>query len=849
MLERLGVLIESRLVRTFLVGLIILSLLPFDQIDRAFRWVFVVAFGLELAVRVPLVMQRRREGPTSRGELLFVLADLAAFVSFLPLDAWLPEQVDALGALRLARLLVLLRFARELAADVYSILTRREQLQQFALVSVAVGAMAFISAVVLSRLEVPHDYDMVPGSDEGFADQLWWSFRQIESADNLVANLHVHPIVGVLSLVLTITGVFVISFIIGIGTNVVEQVVRAERRRAVGFSGHTIVVGPIDESEILIREFVRIHMKNRRDFRDQLLKFFRWLIGGGPPPRAWRLPRMALLGTAAQPPPVLLEPGMRHVVYRQGEGGEIDALERVGTAKAKRVILLGDPTVGIDADAITVATLSTVRELNPDAHVFLELLASRNFSTLQSIAENPRTFPLDVAWLLGLFLLHHLIIPGVERLYSYLLTADGSEFYSHVYQRRSEIEAIAEVGDAEGMIDSRHLAALAAQHGVVFVGVLLGERFPAVVPHDLIDLDGLVPWVNPHDEPVDPRLIELGAQAGRIPAARVRGVIAVGETYQPVRGFARHLATGVGAPRASGSSAGLTIGAADRPPRRILVVGYGDAIASLTTRLADLTEGASVIVATDGHGDHMHRLGGALGRAGVTLIEENGGYVAALRRGGELRICPSSFGDPMEEGLAVLKEGPVDAVVFVAETHAHDPDARTGLRLLRLAEGLLEVDGPPPHVLAELTNVAKGMRARVHVEAAFRAAGRPPPRVTLVSTEQIRNYFMVHRAFVPGIDDVYSQLLGEVGQDLVRLPVETSRGVSLADCAESLTQRRMIPLGLELEDGQVLVNPPPDRVVENVVGVFTIGEIDSEWTNPAVNPRPRLETPPGESDA
>lgn len=829
MLQRLGVLIETRMVRTTLVGLIILSLLPFDPIEHTLRWAFLIVFGVELAIRVPLLFSEERETPASRGEILFLLFDIAAFISFLPLQSWLPEQFAVLRILRLARLLVLLRFAREQASDLYSILTRREQLQQFALVSLVVCALAFVSAVLLNELDVPHDYDATPDGTEGFLDQIWWSFRQLESADNLVANLHGHPAIMVLSLVLTVLGVFIISFIIGIGTNVVELVVRAERRRAVGYEGHTCVIGPIDECEMLVNEFVRIYSKNRRDVRDQLAKLGRWLIRGGPAPRAWHLPRMALLGPGEEPPAVLLARDMRWVVYRRGDGGDSHDLALVGAARAKRVILLGDRSAGVDADAITVATLCAVRDVNPHAHVFMELLDTRSLSTLAAIGESSRTFPLDVTWFLGLFMLHHLVIPGVERLYRFLLTADGSELYSHVFQSVWELEGLLECGDDEGMIDSRRLSQLGAEHGVVFIGVLLGEGPPRTGRHDLIEMEGLVAWLNPHDEPEHPRVIALGARAGRVPAAKIRGVIALGDTYQPVRSFARSLSQGLPSV-VDVDPADIVIGTAEPPPRRLLVVGYGDAVASLAARLAELSKGAEVIVATDGDAARVRALRHALGRAGIELAERGDRLEAELKRGGRLEIRVDPHGDPMDTGLSVLHEGSVDAIVFVAEPGARDHDARTALRLMRLAEDLLAHDLPSPHVLAELTSIAKGERARVHVVAAFRREGREPPRVTLVSTEQIRNYFMVHSAFVPGIMKVYAQLLGEVGQDVVRLPISSRGSVTLSSCAAALFERRMIPLGFERADGTVVLNPDHDRAFDDAVGVFSIGEVDTEWT-------------------
>lgn len=826
-IDRLGVLIESRTVRSFLVVLIILSVLPYAQLEEMLRPLFLAAFGAELFVRVPLLIRRRRRGEASFGEMAFLVIDFAAFLSFLPLEAIFHRHFDWLVFMRLSRLLVLLRFAKELASDLYSILTRREQLQQFGLVTVAVAALAFVSAVVLSQLDIGHDYDGVPRQAEGFWDRLWWSFRQLESADNLVANLHVHPVVGVISLGLTITGVFIVAFVIGIGANVVEQVVRAERRRRVGYSGHTIVIGPIHESEVLVREFVRIYTKNRRDVRDQLSKIWLWLAAGAAAPRAWRLPRMALLGPDDEPPPVLYEPGMRWVVYRQGDGTDAQALERIGASAAKRAILLANPAAGRDTDAITVATLAALREANPHAHVYVELLSSWNHSTLIALGEGNRVFPLDVPWFLGLFMLHHLVVPGVERLYQLLLTAEGSEMYSHVYLQASELRELTDLADEEGFIPVAILDEVAERHEVVLVGLFLGEVQPRIGEHDLIPTDGLVPWVNPTAAPTDPRLKRLGAEAGKVPARLLRGVIAIGDTYAPVRAYARALTQH---PRREPSDRPeIELGTPRPPPRSILVVGYGDAVASITQRLAGLTDDAHLVVAFDGEPSHVQRLRSVLQRAGVQLEREaDGRWGAALDRGGRLEVRSDPHGDAMETALTVLETERFEAVVLLAEADAVDSDARTMLRMMRLAERLLSRDESVPHVLAELASVSKGERARAQLQGAFERAGREPPRVTLVSTEQIRNYFMVHSAFVPGINEVYSQLLGERGQDLVRLPLRTTRPVRLAEIRRALAERGMIPIAFELESGEVALNPPADRAFSDARAVFAIGDVEPD---------------------
>ena len=290
--------------KALLAALVIISLLPFNRaFEDALRIPFLAIFGIELYVRFE-AWQRRNE-PQTRMILLAGAADVLAWLSFLPLELIIGEdRAQVVALIRLTRLLMLLRFGKGLARDIYTIMTRREQLQQFALVTGAVVALCFVSAVILAQLKISHDQDVAPH----FVDQLWWSFRQVESADNLVPSLQQNPILVGLSLMLTVTGVFIISFIIGIGTTVVDQIVRTERLRALAYREHTIVTGPVHSSEVLIREFVRIYAKNRRIPSPE--KLWTWLLHTNPFRNTRTFPRVALLGLADEPPAFLWEPLM-----------------------------------------------------------------------------------------------------------------------------------------------------------------------------------------------------------------------------------------------------------------------------------------------------------------------------------------------------------------------------------------------------------------------------------------------------------------------------------------------------------------------------------------------------------
>lgn len=554
--DRLGALIEARPVKLALAALIVASLIP----DRSLAWlwpqgggrlqeqlhpVFLVVFGLEAVIRALLLL---RAGPQRRGtDYVFLLFDVLAFVSFLPLDRWLGDAalVTPLKLLRLARLLVLLRFARELARDVYLILTRREQLLQFGMVTFFVAALSLLSALLLVHGGARHSDDN-SRLDGTLLAALWWSFRQMESADNLLKFIDrsTSLLALGLSLLLTIIGVFVISFLIGIGANVVEQVMRAERRRPVGYRGHALVVGPVEESELLVREFVTLYDKNRMLRRVRPREVLDWLFRGGPRPRRHALPRMVLLGSKDDPPPYLFEEMMRWVVYRQGDGADPAALRLVGGADAKRVLLLSQLHAGPDADALSIAALAALRAENRAGHVFVEVQDERSRHMVEDVG-GPGTFPLEAPRMAGLFLCQHLVVPGVDRLYRELMDDEGSEFYTHVYVDPRELGALRRQG---GAAPFSTLAARAYRdHGVVLTGVFLGEGEPPRLPGNLVPTAGLHQWVNPLVLPEEPRLRALGAAPDRIPLGALRGLIGVCTSYRPLRRYGRELARGPGA--------------------------------------------------------------------------------------------------------------------------------------------------------------------------------------------------------------------------------------------------------------------------------------------------------------
>ena len=809
-MQALRSLLDSRPVRLILAVAIIVSVLPYEEEIRQLRTAFLALFGIEFLLRLSLFT---RAETRRRGDGFFLVVDLLALLSFLPLEGVIG--VSALRAFRVVRLLSLVRFTRELAADLYSVLTRREQLRQLGLVTAAVLALSFVAAAVLYHLGVDYNYN--GHATATFWDRMWWSFRQVESPDNLVPDLHVNPVAAMVSLGLTITGIFVFSYLIGLGTNIVEQVVRAERRRPVQYERHTVVMGPVHESELLVREFVRIYEKNRALRRIGPSEVWNWLAHGHPRPRRHALPKMALLDAVPQPPSFLYDPGMRWVVYRDGDGSDAEHLERVSAARAKRAVFLSAERT--HSDAITLSRLSAFRAQNPAAHAFVEVSESDN-ETLARTVGGEGTFVLDVSRFLGLFLCHHVVVPGIEDLLDELLSAKGSEFYTHLFVDAREHRALAQL---RGTVEFADLARMAHDRfGVTLAGVFLGADTPGRTSADLVPVDQFRPWVNPLASPKEQGLGELKLATGVVPLDHLRGVFGIADTYVPLRQFARALlAPGALEQLRSGSPSSVPdadpetkasqllgrISAAAPSASRVWIIGHHNAVRPLVDALAHFVEGVRVsIVVGEDHVD-----------------PQMNDSAQVLERDGHLDVHRRSADDLADYAAEQIGNEEIDIAVFVAG-RGPDRDAINALRVLRFVERM-----PPTttcRLLVELDAVDRAAQLRRHVESL--APGQF--RLTVVSTEQIRNYFMVHSAFVPGVSQLYDRLLGHRGQELVYLPFAPSHDrstIRFAELAATLGLRQTIPIAVRTA-ARVHVNPKSTALFQasDLRGVFAISDLD-----------------------
>src|SRR5688572_28728588 len=210
---------------------------------------------------------------------------------------------------------------------------------------------------------------------------------------------------------------------------------------------------------------------------------------------------------------------MRWVVYRQGDAGEPSSLDRVAAHDAKRAIILAREDLAHEADAVTLATLAAFRATNPRAQAFVEVTESALVPIVKQVG-GAGTVALDVPHLLGMFLCQHLVTPGVEALYRDLLTADGSEIYTHVFVDEGEKRALREAAlqSPEASVSFNALARAAYEkRGVILIGVFLGGDEKQRGPNGVVPSDDIVGWLNPYVVPHDePRIAALGGKPGEI---------------------------------------------------------------------------------------------------------------------------------------------------------------------------------------------------------------------------------------------------------------------------------------------------------------------------------------------
>jgi hypothetical protein len=783
---------DRTLTKFILAFLIILSVLPLPEIRR-FDLLFFGIFSVELLIRIILLRRARRR---SAVDLVMIVVDAVAVLSFLPLPSRLIE-ARYLRLLRLVRLSLLVRFVASLAKDMWTIVARREIKYQLGFLLGSVVILTFLSGIILHALQMPVDLNNDGVVEQGTLRQvLWWSFLEIESQDNIARNLSGPVAFTVVSILLTLAGVFVMSLLIGLGASVVEQLLSASRSRPVAMTDHVVVIGWSRNLRYLLDELVSMMRKNRQR------------------------PSIAILAEDPSPPDYLYEPALRSVEYRGGSTSDLGSLRLVNADEALKTIVLYDDEKRELADAYTISTVLAVREMS-QGPIYMELRDDANLKAARD-AGGTSILPVPMGRLMGKILCQNLVFPGMDRVFEELLTAKGSDIYTTFFTpgEQSRLAGGGREFDFEDLLLTGY-----RRNGVILLGVFLGEEGK----HQ--------PWVNPMS-----RARGAGMARGKVPAERLTGLIGVARGKKDLDGLRAVIVEGGGLDRAEAADdVAIDFALSDSLTRlrHVLIMGENEHLPSLlreTTAFAPRAE-FSIIIPGKARGELLcHRLAHELGG---TMRQEDGRpslwSFGCLE--GAARVNVSCCDENVTGMLAdpALWEGRrFDAAVFLSDIGAVDPDAQGLLWLFRVMDlvdrGIIRVS-PNFHVVAEIAEAAKGEL----VEKRFSVGERR--RVRAISTSKIRTYFMAQICFGPEVWGVIDELLGSSGEEFCQLALrEWEGGTTFTRLLTTFAREGLILLGVGFEkagpSGPVVLNPragTADETIDlgNVKAFFAVGDTET----------------------
>jgi len=851
--------LERTVVRLLLSIAIIVSLLPFDWVEGT-EPVFFAVFGTEFVARLFVVFGRPRDpdedagsiverpsapqysGRSRGGSIFLLLVDFVALLSFVPPAA---GQAGArwLRLFRLTRMILLFSYWAPLVLDLWSILSRRERARQIIVMGFVVAGLSFTGALIMFHLakeegmfvDVTGD-EKIDARDRNFFNLLWWAFRQVQDPGNMLSSPIAIPLV-IISLGLTVFGLFLVSFLIGLGTDVVHELLMLSRLRPAGLRGHTVIVGDTPSTPRLLAELMRYYRKllptdarvlSRAWFHDL---WRRGLFG----------PRYLVVGRNEEPPDFLRQPELSRIVYRERADQDDTLLVRADLVYAKRIVLLADPDEpSPDADTIQ-SLLNLVERVRSQVQrgmqrpgerqrvVIAEILDDSNISAARAAVatgrDTFRAFVVPTERLVALFIAGVVRRPGLGALLEELLTSRGHELYTCFFQTAGlgfTMDEPPDIGRNPARAIDRLLRQGLDRDGstVVPVGLLLPPRDDED-PHQDFEV---VVNPQPHD-----RVVERSGPS--------LGFVAIADNFGSICRFAESQPKLVGDGDAPAPVSVPPPPALERtaqtPIGRVLVCGFRrGSIYMLEELLREQSQGEVLVLvedepaaqrARDAIEEHSQLVAGGLMPAhhGTFTRQADGSYVFDCK--GTTTVEESrvsiAVGDWMaSRHLVDLPDGfghvgDLDAVVFVAGLEGQ-ADARTTTALLKL-EGLLAAHGAAhgkPRVVAEVFDARLAARLEEH----FRTVGKH--HVRIYSIPQLRAFFLFQSVVVPGFDGVYSELLGSWGQSFVRLrPARPRHGhASFRDLALGLRTQGQLLVAVRLRDEkgreQLCVAPGPDEL-------------------------------------
>ena len=826
------------LTKLLLSIVIILSVLPFPWVS-VWSMVFFAFFAIELSGRIYIFRADLRQRSLNKVELVFLVLDVLATLSFLPME-YLWDDARYLRLMRLSRMMLLLGYWGPIVREIWFIVMKRERRYQIFFVVASVLILTFISAILLNHFQtlgLDLNEDGILTNDHTFLVLLWWSFRQIQDPGNILSSADA-SMAFFFSVFLTIAGMFIFSFLIGIGASVVEELVALGKERRLGMHRHSVICNVGKFSRVLLEELVTYYAKS------------------------FRSPRIVAMGPRAKRYGYMLEGPAQRVRYRQGRPISVHDLKRVDADRATRVILLAQPD-NDQSDSMVVSQILSVRQVNNDCDIYAELHRPDNVRaalTAGAVIPPPeapdqtpderRTVPILADHLVGRFLANITMFPGVQQLYWELLTSQGDEIYTCLFGYGA-LERW-EPPSAQLMPFGELLARAHAEHGVILLGYLRrSDSDPLGATH------ALNPGSPRHDEQGPPSIATV---------RELNGFFGVADNFHRLRKFVESLPDVSAAPAQPPLEDLPPLGRCPASPsiERVLICGFHGGLDDYCEQLILFAgQPEFFILLPDEEALQVAK------RIFTHRMEEEEAqpvpprWAVSFEADGQRRLKYKVFdrGAPAREGqvhLAVgdwtdedtLRNPPglaitleqADVTFFSYVPGDPDPDARTALgllKLVRLRETQATAPRPGQRVICEVQSSEKARLFALRFARPKQGQSDGCHPLAIVPADRLRNAILAQAVFVPGISAIYRELLSDTGQEISKLllgaPADPDERWDFTRLLSTLYQRDgLLLLAVELQGPddrkpRVVVNPgrkdPDYRFAAGTVrGLFVIGD-------------------------
>lgn len=434
--------LATRSVKWISTFLIILSFYPSDNQpwESTFNQIFLFIFSFEILLRfISYIFIEIKDSATRRGELLFLVIDIIALASFLPSNV-LSLETKYLRLFRLIRLFKLLRNFSGTFYEIKLIIKAKSLSRQLRILVMTIIIIAFIGSFVL-MLYVPDNNGKVPGiTVNNIFKGAWWCLRQMADPGNMASFPEVRNFQhGVLSFMLMVSGVLVLSFIIGIGSEVIRSLIEITRNKPIEIVRHYLLCGWEPQNSVLVKQlfsylydnddtssFKFAVLENNNSFKaiskvsekagNQEINFEKELIDG------------------------------KNFFIRSGSAGNNSDLDLVNAGAASAIVIQPEGIKSKDAEVIAkvlnvcayIDNYCTLEQLQSLSLLYPDLSFSR--PSVIAVTENPESCELaitagaDIAVskfdFTSKFLSQLILNPWIVDIFKELFSWEGSEIYT-----------------------------------------------------------------------------------------------------------------------------------------------------------------------------------------------------------------------------------------------------------------------------------------------------------------------------------------------------------------------------------------------------------------------------------